>query len=74
MHRNKTDNMNLEKVFLIIFTLLIAMGVVSFGFDLLTEASTIANVIGVILILVTLYVTIKTKCLTTLIKNKDEKN
>lgn len=66
--------MSLEKVFLVVFTLLVAMGVVSFGFDLLTEASTMANAIGVILILVTLYVTIKTKCLTTLIKNKDEKN
>lgn len=66
--------MSLEKVFLVIFTLLVAIGVISLGFDLLTESNTTANIIGVILILVTIYVTIKTKCLTILIKNKDEKN
>ena len=66
--------MSLEKVFLVIFALFTAIGVVSFGFDLLTEPNTMANIIGVILILVTLYVTIKTKCLTTLFKKSNEKN
>lgn len=66
--------MSLEKVFLVVFTLLVAMGVIGFGFDLLSEPSTIANIIGVILILVTIYVTIKTKCLTTLFKKQNEKN
>lgn len=66
--------MSLEKVFLVVFTLLVAMGVIGFGFDLLSEPSTMANIIGVILILVTIYVTIKTKCLTILFKNQNEKN
>ena len=66
--------MYLEKAFVVILWLIFAMALLGGGYTLLNVANTFANLGGVLLILVTIYVTIKTKCLTTLFKNKNEKN
>ena len=65
--------MYLEKAFVVILWLIFAMALLGGGYTLLTVANTFANFGGVLLILVTIYVTIKTKCLTILFK-KNEKN
>lgn len=65
--------MYLEKVFVVILWLIFAMTLLGGGYALLTVANTFANFGGVLLILVTIYVTIKTQCLTILFK-KNEKN
>lgn len=62
--------MYLEKAFVVILWLIFAMALLGGGYTLLTVANTFANFGGVLLILVTIYVTIKTKCLTILFKKK----
>ena len=42
--------------------------------ELLTMASTIANVLGLVLLLTTIYISIKTQCFTKLKIKKNEKN
>lgn len=66
--------MYLEKAFVVILWLIFAMTLLGGGYTLLTVANTFANFGGVLLILVTIYVTIKTQCLTILFKTKNEKN
>lgn len=66
--------MYLEKVFVVILWLIFAMALLGGGYALLNVSNTFANFGGVFLILVTIYVTIKTQCLTILFKNKNEKN
>ena len=65
--------MSLEKTFVAIIWLIFAMALLSGGYTLLTVANTFANFGGIFLILVTIYVTIKTKCLTILFKKSNEK-
>lgn len=65
--------MSLEKTFVAIIWLMLAMALLSGGYTLLTVANTFANFCGIFLILVTIYVTIKTKCLTILFKKSNEK-
>lgn len=66
--------MYLEKAFVVILWLIFAMALLGGGYVLLNVSNTFANFGGVLLILVTIYVTIKTQCLTILFKNKNEKN
>lgn len=66
--------MNLEKVFVVIMWLMFAITLLGGGYTLLNVSNTFANYGGILLILVTIYVTIKTQCLTNLFKNKNEKD
>lgn len=58
--------MYLEKAFVVILWLIFAMALLGGGYALLNVSNTFANFGGVLLILVTIYVTIKTQCLTIL--------
>lgn len=60
----------LEKIVVIICWLLCMLAIFGAGYDLINAPNTFANFGGVVLILVTIYVTIKTKCLTTLFKKQ----
>ena len=66
--------MYLEKAFVVALWLLIAIALLGGSYNLINAPNTFANFGGIILILGTIYVTIKTKCLTNLFKNKNEKD
>lgn len=52
------------------------MFLVDWSFELITMASTMANIVGIAIAIATFYFTLKTKCFTTITfkKHKDEKN
>jgi hypothetical protein len=48
----------------------------SWAFELITMASTVANIVGIVVVAFVTWITLKTKCFTTLTfkKHKDEKS
>lgn len=52
------------------------MLLLDWSFELITQSSTIANLIGIAIAIATFYLTLKTKCFTTITfkKHKDEKS
>lgn len=63
--------MNKGIAFVIWFVLF--MGVISGSFSLISEPSTIANVIGLIALIIIVAISVKTRCLTNLVGNKDDR-
>lgn len=62
---------NAVKIFI---WLLVVMATTTWGFDLLSLPSTIANICGACLIFAIAYISIKTQCFTTINLNKNNKN
>ena len=62
----------MNNIIKIIVWLLVTMATTTCGFDLINLPSAIANCIGFVLILAVLYISVKTRCFTTikLTKNK----
>ena len=63
--------MNKGIAFVIWFVLF--MGVISGSFSLISEPSTIANAVGLIALIIIVAISVKTRCLTNLIDNKDDR-
>lgn len=53
--------------------LLFVMGTTTWGFNLINLASTVANIIGLAIIVAVVYVSAKTKCFTTINFNNKQK-
>lgn len=63
--------MNKGIAFVIWFVLF--MSAISGSFNLISEPSTIANAVGLIALIIIVAISVKTRCLTSLIGNKDDR-
>lgn len=63
-------SMKSSKVMLILAWVILFVLLLNTSYDLINKASNIANIVGVVLLVVTVLVSIKTKCLTSIKSNK----
>lgn len=65
-------SMKSSKVMLILAWVILFVLLLNTSYDLINKASNIANIVGVVLLVVTVLVSIKTKCLTSIKSNKQK--